>query len=368
MKRLVIVGVVLVVGLGGALARPLPAQGSDEVLTTVAKELAKEGAKAAITQFAPDLAKHLDPGTQHLLLIRDQLEALDSKLTELMALQIKGQSEAPCVTKDTKLSDALSAVHTRMLQLRGLATQTGTSRDEAIKSFVGNYFDLTHLQHNLHINLIGPLGWIHLCGKYVESQMYPFLTSALARTLRETYAKYKAAALALLTLRANMENYKQQDPRSTDALIAEVTGWIEQEEAEFKPAVPGSLSYDERHDLVFRTTTWDWYLDTPETLSTQGWYVTGYATIPTCSAIQSVANETGLHGSAAVARLSELNVLQLASGLVACYDDHDNWYIYDLNRGAYVTTDRYSWKGRAIACRKPGPGVLEPAKYSYRLG
>jgi hypothetical protein len=64
--------------------------------------------KAAIAHFAPDIAKHVDPTSHQLNEIRQQLQQLDAKLTELKQQQLAGDDKTNCNIKVTHLSTIVS--------------------------------------------------------------------------------------------------------------------------------------------------------------------------------------------------------------------------------------------------------------------
>ncbi len=100
------------------------AQSQSTVAGSVATELAKAGAQAAIAHFAPDLVKYTDPTAAGLAQIRDQLAALDQKLTELKSYQETVATRLDCVIQRTPLNEILASADEHLRALVDIGRMT----------------------------------------------------------------------------------------------------------------------------------------------------------------------------------------------------------------------------------------------------
>ena len=75
----------------------------------------------------------------------------------------------------------------------------------------------------------------------------------LAPAARDYYAAYEAAALGLLTVRLNLMNNGAATPQRADEVTREVLGWIDQERALIKPAMPDTQSWFRSENLLMKT-------------------------------------------------------------------------------------------------------------------
>jgi len=381
----------------GILALALAPAAQAGVVQSVGAELAKEGAKAAIAHFAPGLQHAIDPTAAVLSEIRAQLTELDQKISQLQQHQDALADRQLCATHVGTLRQIVSRARVSLGELiEATNLPDVTAREARLDQLWIGRGQLATDQDQLHTTLMDDA--IVACGRSFESAMYPFLTSQLAPEVRDWYATYHAAGIALLTVRLNLYRYagptgtlKQVTTTNADGstetrqvpvrhvlhseaeaealakLVAGSGGWFDLEAAKIKPAVPYHLSYSKANDLVFRTSTYGVFGSTVDNLIREGWLVpASNSTIPTCSGWQAIANLTGKTGSAAVHDLRARNILDTGDGKIRCFDDHDNRYIYDLNAGSYTRLGYGNlFSGRAIACRRPGPGVFEVAQFSY---
>jgi hypothetical protein len=341
------------------------------VVAGIGSELAKEGAKAAIAQFAPDLSKHVDPTSYALTQIREQLAALDTKLTELKNYQQQVEHHLNCVVRRTALNTILASANAHLQDLADIGTlPMHADRTSRLNTLSNDLLLLNSQQNELHLDVWGADGALRACAQHIESSQRPFLTSELAPAVHDFYAAYEAAAIALLTVRVNIVTYKGSAfaPGKADTMVREVEGWLGKERDLIKPAFPNTESYDTRTDTVFKTRVYGTYSGSNEVkaLRAAGWYVTGETTIPTCSAIQSVVQATGLTGAAALNELRRRNVLNTTKDL-RCYDDHDTLHLFDLERFHYTRVGYGNLLSGVEIVARRAAGFIDVSRFSYVL-
>ncbi len=159
-----------------------------------------------------------------------------------------------CVIQKTELTGSLASaqVHLRALaDVGGIAKQE--ERDKALAAIRADYLLLGTQQLHLHKAIYGNDQTLIACARHIETQQKPFLTSELAPTVRDFYAAYESAALSLLTVRLNLMNDGAASEATATQTVHEVLGWITQERAQIKPALPSTESYYIPDDLVFKT-------------------------------------------------------------------------------------------------------------------
>ncbi len=318
------------------------------IATGIATEVAKQGAKALILHFAPQLQKDIDPTAYALAQIQEQLAQLDAKLTQLADHQRALGNTLGCKIQTSDLQDEVSAAQTSLASFVAASSlKNQGDRVAQLDALYPQLFKLATDQRTIHNTLVD--GALIDCAKHIEDGMAPYLSSALASYVHDFYATYKSAELALFVVRANLMNYDALVPGTTTRRVqyteaqvqtaaANTTEWIKHEEGLIKPAFPDTQSYDKRTDTLFKVQLVTNAADRDLLLKYE-WLVTGYTTIPTCSAIQHFVQGTGRSGSAALAYLKQINVLD-AQSLIQCYDDHDTWYAFDLRTFTYVSPSR----------------------------
>ena len=242
LRHLLVLPVVLMLCLvPSASARTAQSQGT--VAGSVATELAKAGAQAAIAHFAPDLVKYTDPTAAGLAQIQSQLAELDQKLTELKSYQETVATRLDCVIQRTPLNEILASADEHLRALVDIGRMTDQAqRVKALATLDRDYLLLGTQQGTLHRAIVGD-GALVACARLIEKQQEPFLTSQLAPAVRDYYAAYEAAALSILTVRLNLMNNGAATPTLADQVAREVLGWIAQEQALIKPAFPDTESY-----------------------------------------------------------------------------------------------------------------------------
>jgi len=309
--------------------RSQAAQGG--IATTIATELAKEGAKAAVAKFAPDLVKYTDPTAAGLAEIQSQLAQLDQKLTELKSYNEAVATRLDCVIQRTPLNEILASAdeHLRALVDAGRMTDQA-QRVKALQRLDNDYVLLGTQQNTLHRAIVGD-GALTACAKLIEKQQEPFLTSQLAPAVHDYYAAYETAAISLLTVRLNLMNNGAATPTLADQVSREVLGWINQERALIKPALPYTESYYKPDDLLFKTRVGPNGLqDGPSyALFKAGWDAS-IRNAPGCSHLIRIAEATGVPHAQERAVLRSRNILDMPR-YVYCYDDHHGLYAYDFD-------------------------------------
>jgi len=351
-------------------ARSEHAQGG--VVAGVAAEFVKVGAKAAIARFAPGLNKHIDPTSHELSLIRDQLAALDAKLTELQNYQQAVEHHLNCAVQRTHLHTILASADTHLSALVDVGRlPLLASRVTRLDALYNSYILLSSQQRELHLAVSGADGALRACAKHIEMSQRPFLTSQLAPAVRDFYAAYEAAALSLLTVRVNIINYRPDDfPLGKEKeIVDEVNHWLLQEQALIKPAMPNSESYETTMNLLFKTNVVGGHGNQPQVqaLRNAGWLVTGETYSPTCGVIIRLVSHTGLSGAAAINELRRRNVIDLPP-TIRCYDDHDSLHLFHVAELRYERAGLTlaSIFGKGVAARSPH-GFFNLSHYSYTL-
>jgi len=316
-----------------------PDAGASSIVHAVGGELAKSGAKAAIVHFAPSLAQHVDPTSYQLTQIREQLQQLDSKLTELADYQSKAFNQHECTVHKVQLTGIVSSAQSHLDDLAVAGTiHDAADRIEALNGIWADRGTLATEQQALHNHVMD--GALLACARKIESGMFPFVTPRLAPAVRDLYAAWEAAAISLLTVRMNLIAYKPGPSggiHRADEINTQVHKWIEEERSLIKPAVPSGESFDVRRHGKMRTHVVGGLFGKSEVdaLQSAGWWVTGRTTIPTCSAIQGVVQETKLQGVAALNLLRAWGAIDLPNE-IECYDDHDKLHYFDLTRFSYA--------------------------------
>jgi hypothetical protein len=362
--------VMLVLPLG-ASARTQASQGG--AASAVATELAKAGGKAAIAHFAPELNKYVDPTRTALAEIQSQLAALDAKLTELKDYQQRVEEHLNCVVQRTQLNTILASADTHLRALADIGRLADQSaRHDQLETLAGTYLTLTTQQSELHIAVAGPDGALRACARHIEMSQRPFLTDRLAPAVRDFYAAYHAAAVALLAVRVNIVNYKptHYPAGKADEIIRQVNGWIADEEALIKPAMPYTESYFVPEDLLMKTRVASGGLQDYQAndLFKAGWWATIRGT-PGCSQLIRIADATGVPRSQARAALRSLDVLNMPR-YVYCYDDHDTLYAFDFDLFRYESSSHthvYVTRDIGTVMAHRGTGFFDFSKYSYTL-
>lgn len=372
MRRALLLATVVVI----AAVTPAIARGS--VVTEVGGELAKQGAKAAIAQLAPDLYKHIDSTSAQLQAIGDQLNALDQKLNDLKAYTASVQLRLECATNVSHLNTILGAADTNLRTLTFAASETGVQRTIQLDNLAGAALLMRSQQSDLNHTLIGSFGLIQACGGKMEQGFGNgrFITSKLRPEVEALYAAYRAAHISLLTAQVNAATYaaakagKPDDP-STDrfvgTLVREVEGYIASEEKEIRPAIPAEFAYDKNYDILMKVqpisgTARD---SLAKPLLSSGWWVTGYTTVPTCSAVEATIRPF------TAAQLRSWAVINFpVDGNIKCYDDSDVLHLFDVNTFTYTRPAiKHAFTLIVVPALvwRPNNGYIKPKEYSYLL-
>jgi hypothetical protein len=344
------------------------------VATAIAGELAKQGLKAGIAHFAPDLAKTLDPTSAELAAIRDQLTVLDAKITELKLHQERLEARLNCSIQRSGVDSILARAQTSLetlLSAQKLPTQSG--RVARLNALYSQYIPLSADQQDIHNRLIGANGVIRACAEHIEQGMRPFLTSKLAAAVHDFYATYEAAAVSLLVVRLNLIAYKPDEFATDDAttIATKVHGWLAEEAALIKPAFPNTEAYDFNTNLLFKTHVYHVSAlfgkserGAVDALRNEGWWAMGIEYVPTCRIFEIMVNSTGHSGARGVQELVSRGVFTDPGREMSCYDDHDNHYTFDIQTFTYIR--KLSFTDGTVVVRH-GPWHVELAKFAYKL-
>ncbi len=344
-------------------------QSQNAIATGIATELAKAGAKAAVAQFAPDLVKYTDPTAHGLSQIQSQLAELDRKLTELKGYQEAVATRLDCVIQRTPLNEILASADEHLRALVDVGRMTDQAqRVKALATLDRDYLLLGTQQGTLHRAIVGD-GALVACAKLIEKQQEPFLTSQLAPAVRDYYAAYEAAALSILTVRLNLMNNGAATPTLADQVAREVLGWIDQERALIKPAMPDTESWFRSENLLMKTRVAANGLQDFQAndLFKAGWDAS-IRNGPGCDQLIRMADASGVPRSQVRQLWRSRNVLQTPR-YVYCIDDRGTLNAYDLDLfryenaahiQVYVTRDI----GTVIA-RQNGSSFFDVKKYSY---
>jgi hypothetical protein len=357
-----------------ALAAPVARQSSiaEGVATGLALEIVKGGIKAAVAKWAPDLTKYVDPVGAGLAQIQAQLAEIERKLTELVEKQDALEQHLNCVTQRVALDHVLSDAESWFSALRGAANNPlPSARETTFARLFNNYDAMVSDQKHLHRALIGADGVIRACARHIETGLKPYISARLADDVDNFYAVYRTAAAELLIVRVNMMALHTDQFSDSDAknAAAEVDDWWKGERSLIKPRFPSSMSYDTSSGWLWRFTTIPWWDNATMTrLGNEGWHVTGRSTIPTCSGVEAFVKRSKLSGSAALAYLRELNVIDIPSGnTILCYDDSDRIHDFSLVNYSYRYAGNDTSQQPSVAAR-PNDGLVDISAYSYLNG
>jgi len=350
----------------GASARTEQSQST--IAAGIATELAKEGAKAAVAQFAPDLVKYTDPTAHGLAQIRDQLAALDQKLTDLTKYTEATAIRLDCNIQKAPLNEILASADEHLAALVDAGSMTDPADQKAaLAALKADFLLLGTQQGTLHRSLVGD-GALIACAKLIEKQQEPFLTSQLAPAVHDYYAAYDAAALSILTVRLNLANNGAATPARADEIAREVLGWIAQEKALIKPAFPDTESYYVPDDLLMKTRVAANGLQDfkANDLFKAGWSAS-IRNGPGCSHLIRIASSTGVPQAQQRRELVRRNILQMPR-YVYCYDDHGGLYAYDFDGFRYESASHihvYVTRDIGTVMAHHAQGFFDVSKYSY---
>jgi hypothetical protein len=367
LRHLLVLPVVLVLCVvPSASART--AQSQNTVAGSIATELAKAGAQAAIAHFAPDLVKYTDPTAAGLAQIQSQLAALDQKLTELKSYQETVATRLDCVIQRTPLNEILASADEHLRALVDIGRMTDQAqRVKALATLDRDYLLLGTQQGTLHRAIVGD-GALVACARLIEKQQEPFLTSQLAPAVRDYYAAYEAAALGILTVRLNLMNNGAATPTLADQVTREVLGWIAQEQSLIKPAFPDTESYYVPDDLLLKTRVASNGLQDfkANDLFKAGWSAS-IRNGPGCSHLIRILAGTGVPQAQQRREVARRNILQMPR-YVYCYDDHDGLYAYDFDLFRYENAAHihvYVSRDIGTVMAHHAQGFFDVSKYSY---
>ncbi len=96
------------------------------------------------------------------------------------------------------------------------------SRESRLDRLYENLGQLATDQHQLHTTIVD--GALLSCGRSLQDAMYPFFTSLLAPQVRDWYATYHAAAVALLTVRLNLYTYQAPTGTTKQVTTTDTSG------------------------------------------------------------------------------------------------------------------------------------------------
>ncbi len=343
------------------------------VATSIAAEIAKEGIKAAVAKWAPDYYKYVDPTGAALAQIQAQLAEINNKLTQLIDHQYALEAKLNCAIQRTALNPALNDVRAWFNTLRDQRYVTNlTARQANFEALFSERHRMLSAQHLLHNSLIGPDGVIRACAQHIEEGLRPFLSTDLAAEVHDFYAIYHTASAELLIVRANMmalhpENFPAGDAENSARHLQ--TWWTEEGDL-IKPAFPDHLMYDTQSQHIWLSfgVPHGWYLR--ETYQQSHWHFTGYATTPTCSAVQHEFHKSGHTGWSAINYMAKHRIIRLMPGTdtILCFDDHDRLHEFDIATGTYRYAGDVQSYAQSVAARANvinGQAYVQIHHYSY---
>jgi hypothetical protein len=312
------------------------------VATSIAAEIAKEGIKAAVAKWAPDYYKYVDPTGALLQQISAQLAEINAKLTQLIDHQRALGERLSCESQRTALGSTLSDIQTWYAELRrqGDPTIGQSSRQLNLDDLFAQRTRMESAQHYLHNALIGNNlpNLLRSCAKHLEETEAPFLSAHLEAEVWNFWSLYRTAAAELLVVRANMIALH---PERFSATAAEhiattvINDWAS-ERSLIKPAFPDYMSYDTQSKWLWRYDTIPYGHDTlRKQLEASNWHVTGFSTIPTCSAVEAEFKKSGSSGDAAIRFMRDRRIVNIPWGYIICYDDHDRLHEFNMVTYSY---------------------------------
>jgi hypothetical protein len=347
------------------------------VATSIAAEIAKAGIKAAVAQWAPEYSKYVDPTAHALAQIQEQLAQLDAKLTELIDHQRLLGERLSCESQRVALGGTLAEIKSWYASLREQRSVTSLSARQAnFESLFSERHRMSAAQIHLHDALVGNNlpNLIRSCAKYIEETERPFLSAYLEHEVWDFWSLYRTASAELLVVRVNMiALHPAQYPanKAEEEATRVQRDWAA-EEGLIKPAFPDWLSYDEQSGWL-----WQFHMVPYEQRATgyiqrllnEGWHVTGYSTVPTCSAVEAEFKKSGSTGYAAISWLYKHRIIWSQGGnLLICYDDHDRLHQFNLVTYSYAYAGDVQSYAPAIVARpnvRDGKAYIKIGEYSY---
>jgi hypothetical protein len=328
------------------------------VATSIASEIAKEGIKAAVAKWAPEYYKYVDPTGALLQQISAQLAEINAKLTQLIDHQRALGAQISCETQRVALGPTLNSIQTWYAELRrqGDPTIDQASRQLNLDDLFRQRLEMETAQNHLHNALVGnnlPV-MLRACAKHLEEQEAPFLSAHLEAEVWNFWSLYRTAATELLVVRANMIALHPERFAATAAQHIATTvenDWAS-ERALIKPAFPSHMSYDTQTKWLWLYETIPYGHDTyRKQLEASRWHVTGFSTIPTCSAVEAEFKKSGYSGDAAIRFMRDHRIVNIPWGYILCYDDHDRLHEFNMVNYTYAYAGNTQSYAPSVAAR-----------------
>lgn len=290
--------VVLVLVLAGGLLAAEPSSAASQrsegaVASGLVSELAKQGVKTGIGYLAPDMVKYTDPTAYQLSQIQAQLDQISNSLANLSASLNRLDLRLACNEQRLRLEPVVAGVITTERALKSVTlapTLEGKKArlEEDVLPAIKRLNDSGD-QLLLHRAVTGKDGesLITACGKVLEDQNGPVLTTAFSERVENLYSTYAMTAATLLMLRVNYWHYypAKYGEAEIQSHVAEVAHFLKTEEALLKPKVPWWGAVDLRTGLVWEKRTFETSHLIGGSLRSQGYTLSGWDNTPTCGDI-----------------------------------------------------------------------------------
>jgi hypothetical protein len=302
--------VVLILGLTCGLLTAAPSSARSQrsegaVASALVGELAKQGVKAGIGYLAPDMVKYTDPTAYQLGQIQMQLDQIQNSLTNLSASLNRLDLRLACNEQRLRLEPVVTGVITteRALKNVTLAPSFEGKKARLEEDVLPAIKRLNESgdQLLLHRALTGKVGesLITACGKVLEDQNGPVLTTAFSDRVENLYSTYSMTAATLLMLRVNYWHYYpgKYSEEEIQSHVSEVAHFLKTEEALLKPKVPWWGAVDVRTGLIWEKRTFETSHLIGTTLRQQGYTLSGWDNTPTCGDVVHLIQ--GFHESVA---------------------------------------------------------------------
>ena len=351
------------------------AQIAQSVGDSVASELVRAGVNAAVAKWAPGLEQYVNPLSAGLGAVQAQLAEITNKLNQLIDHQYAVEARLNCAIQRTNLNSILGDAKGWFKTLTEQQYVSSLSaRKENLALLFGERERMLADQEHLHIALIGADGAIRACAQHIQIGLRPFFSANIGDEVNDFYAIYHTAAAEILVVRANLmalypghfaPDAAQKAARELEIRWADERSWI-------KPTFPDWLAYDTQTGVLwqFHMVSWQYkatgYI---QQLQDEGWWVTGYNDIPTCSAVEAEFRKSGFTGYDAISWMYRHKVMWVnGPPQIRCYDDHGRLHEFNLATYHYVYAGDFESKAAAVVARpnvRDGKTYINVAHYAY---
>jgi hypothetical protein len=346
----------------------------NEFSTSIAAEIARDGIKAPVATWAPELYKAAEAPVFALHPIWRQLGDLDGEMQVLLAHQ-RALGARGCTTQAAAVATPaheISRWYATLYELFHIHDKA--SRDSRLESLFADRHRMHAAQIQLHDSLAGidVPNLIHACGRHIEESEYPFLSSYVEHEVWNFWAVYRTAAAELLVVRANM---MALHPDQLAANKAEEAARIAQrdwftEQSFIKPAFPAHISYDKLTGEIWLSSSVPHGWSQLDSYQQHRWRFTGYSTTPTCAAVATEFAKTGLTGRAAIEQMRRFRVIRLAPGTdtILCDDGKEQLFDFDIAIGTYRSVSASQATAESLGERANvinGEPYVRTAEFAY---